>query len=201
VPEVIDLDAIQKGRRAMMRLNPRRPMTADEFLYAYEGIEGRWELVDGVPVMMAGASRAHNRVARNVLAALIVKLKGSPCEPFGSDMGIHIDRHQIRYPDVSVLCDPRDDADELQQARFPRVLFEVFSRTTKGDDRSVKLPEYKRLESVQAIVFIDPVLETIELHERFGSDGWGATTLDQEETLPLSCLGVELAYREIFARG
>lgn len=54
VPEMIDRMAVQKGRTAKMRLNPKLPMTAEEFLYAYEGVEGRWELVDGAPIMMTG---------------------------------------------------------------------------------------------------------------------------------------------------
>lgn len=199
--EVIDPKAIQLGRMAHMRLAARRPMTADEFLWAYEGVEGRWELIAGVPVMMSGASRRHNRIARNVLTTLSTRLQGSPCEPFGSDMGIHIDRFQVRYPDVSVLCDPRDDADELQQARYPSVLFEVFSRTTADDDRSVKLPEYKGLQSVQAIVFIDPVLETVELHERTGPSEWRETRLARDAALALPAIGVELTTQEIFGRG
>ena len=137
--EVIDRKAIQTGRMAEMRTLAKRPMTADEFLWAYEGVEGRWELVDGEPVMMAGAARRHNQIAGNIYLALRLQLRASPCEPFGSDMGVYIDVYRIRLPDVSVLCDPRDSADEIKTARHPSVLFEVFSPSTADMDRSRKL--------------------------------------------------------------
>jgi Uma2 family endonuclease len=39
-------------------------LTTDEFLLWADGREGRWELFDGVPVMMAPERAAHTRVKK-----------------------------------------------------------------------------------------------------------------------------------------
>ena len=50
-------------------------MEGDEFLLWCLDQEDRYELVNGVPVkMMAGASRAHDRVAVNLIASLLGQL-------------------------------------------------------------------------------------------------------------------------------
>lgn len=199
--EVIAPEADQEKRRGQMRALARKPMTADEFLYAYEGVEGRWELVRGVPVMMAGGTIRHGRIARNILAALTFKLRGSSCQPFGSDVGIQVDLHQIRYPDISVLCDPRDvEVDEVRTAHFPALLFEVFSPSTAEKDRGLKLIEYKRLPTVKMIVHVDPATETVATYERLGAREWRERTLEQGDTLVLDASGVALTAEDMFRR-
>ena len=184
-----------------MRATAKQTMTADEFLYAFDGVEGRWELVDGEPRMMAGASLHHNRVAANIVGALKAKLRGSGCQPFGSDMGVRIDLRQVRYPDVMVLCDPRDlEVDELQTAHFPSILFEIFSPSTADADRGAKLTEYRRLPSVRAVVHVDPGTETAEVYERIGEREWRETTLARGEELHLSAIDCTLSAHDIFRR-
>lgn len=109
-----------------MRALAHKPMTAEEFLYAYEGVEGRWELVNGEPRMMSGGSMRHGDVAAKIVAALRAGLRGRGCKGYSLEIGISVDLHQIRYPDASILCDPRDIAvDTLEIAQCPTVLFEM----------------------------------------------------------------------------
>lgn len=198
---MIVAEAMQDQRRHDMRALAREPMTADEFLYAYEGIEGRWELVAGVPVMMAGGTMRHGDVAANILTALRNKLRGKGCKAFGSDVGIHVDLYQIRYPDASVLCDPRDiGVDALKAARFPIVVFEVLSPSTRGDDFGLKLPEYKSLESARAIVIVNAETETSELFERVGGREWRKSTIEQGKDLNLAAIALTLSAEDIFRR-
>jgi Uma2 family endonuclease len=201
VTDVIAPEAEQRRRRQQMRAVARRPMTVDDFLYAYAGVEGRWELVDGEPRMMAGGGIHHGRIARNILIAVGSALRSTGCQPFGSDVGVQVDIHQYRLPDVSILCDPRDtDVDELQRAHFPKVLFEIFSPSTADADRGVKLREYRRIPSVAAIVHIDPVTETVELFERIGPSDWRETVLPSGARLRLDAVGVELSAQDMFRR-
>ena len=199
---LIDADTIQRPRRRKMAVAAaRKLMTVDEFLYEFDGVEGRWELAHGVPVMMAGGGIHHGRVARNILTLLAGKLRGSGCQPFGSDVGVQIDIRQYRLPDVSVLCDPRDtEVDELQRAHFPKVLFEVFSPSTTETDRGTKLLEYRRLPSVEAIVHIDPVTEEITVYERTGPRDWKDRTLSAGEDLALPAIGAVLTREDLFRR-
>ncbi len=149
-------------------LHPSHKLTIDEFLDLYSGEEARWELVRGVPVMMASASRAHNRVVRNLISALHVRLRGTRCEAMPSDMGLETAENSYRLPDVGIYCDPRDLESEGDPSRleFPKVLFEVTSPGTTRSDRMVKLVEYQALASVDTVVFVHPQMRTLTVFER-----------------------------------
>ncbi|MBV9249188.1 MAG: Uma2 family endonuclease [Acetobacteraceae bacterium] len=45
------------------------------------GREARYELVDGEPVMMAGANRRHDRIGRNTFRLIGNHLQGHRCQP------------------------------------------------------------------------------------------------------------------------
>ncbi len=106
-------------------------MTTTQFLDLYENVEGKWELIDGVPVMMSGGSIRHAWVGGNILVALSDKLRGTGCVPLGSDGGLRLDEHNVRYPDVAIYCDRRDldlDAMKAKTFKHPCVIFEVLSQ-------------------------------------------------------------------------
>ena len=150
-------------------------MTVDQFLKVYEGVEGRYELVDGHVYAMAGGSIAHAFIAGNILTLLRRALRGSGYLPFNSDTGLRLSDETLRYPDVAVYCDPRDlelDPNVTQAFRHPSVLFEVLSPPTRIEDRAVKVLEYKAIATVESIVLIDPVAKTIEVHERLDGENW-----------------------------
>ncbi len=178
----------------------RKPMTAEEFLYAYEGVEGRWELVHGEPRMMSGGTIRHGDVAANIVAVLRAGLRGQGCKGYGSDVGIRVDLDQIRYPDASVLCDPRDiGADTLKVTQFPSLLFEVLSPSTRNDDFGTKLPEYKLIETTKMIVIVDPEAETAKVFERIGAADWREGTIERGDDVPLP-IGLTLTAFDIFRR-
>ena len=68
-----------------------RPMTFasfEDFLEWERRQQTKHELIDGVPVGMAGANEAHNIIQGNVLASALARLRGGPCRPFPSDMAV-----------------------------------------------------------------------------------------------------------------
>lgn len=66
-------------------------MTADAFLLWHEQQQDRrYELVDGVPVAVAGARRRHDQVVVNTLVALGGQLASGSCRPFTSDTAVRI---------------------------------------------------------------------------------------------------------------
>ena len=62
------------------------PMTFEAFLDWERRQETRHEFVDGQILAMAGGSQAHNTIQVNILVAAQLKLRGSGCRPFSSDM-------------------------------------------------------------------------------------------------------------------
>ena len=105
-------------------------MTLAAFLEWEERQELRYEF-DGVePVAMAGGSLAHAAIQRNLALALGSRLRGKPCQFFGSDLKIQAAENSSRYPDGMVICSPVLIR-PLKIVRNPVVvLFEVLSPST-----------------------------------------------------------------------
>jgi Uma2 family endonuclease len=120
-----------------------RIMTAEAFLDWCLGQEGRWELVDGVPVAMAGAKQVHDRVVVNALLALGGQLRGGPCRPTTGDVAIGIPNGNIRRPDLGVDCG-RFEPESLT-ATDPRLVIEVLSPSTRTFDAIGKLWDYRQV--------------------------------------------------------
>lgn len=157
------------------RALPKHRLTIDEFLDSYGAREGRWELVDGEPVMMAGANRRHGRVMRNLVSRIDERLRGGPCEVFVADMGVFVSETSYRLPDVAIFCDPRDTAPMESEPRWlehPRVLIEVLSPSTIQTDRARKIDEYQRLPSVDTIILVNAEHRTFSTHERVSDVEW-----------------------------
>lgn len=180
-----------------------RPLTVDEFLQIDFGSDMKAELDNGVIRMMAGGSRAHDRVQINLIVALANRLRGTGCRPSGSDMGVRTHDGSLRYPDVSVTCGrdgPADDA--ARTVSDPCILVEILSPTTAAKDRGVKLDEYRQLSSVDAIVLIDPETERLRVLQRAGRDpaAWSDIDYVSPHDLDLPALGIIVPHAEIFAR-
>lgn len=177
-------------------------LTIDEFIAAYAGREEKYELVDGVPHMMAGANRRHVRIMGNLNRRLLERLEGGPCEPLASDMGLQVDQHTYRLPDLAIYCDPRDrERKEVEPMKLhhPRVIFEILSKSTETTDYGVKLDEYQRIESVDTIVFIHPSRETFTTYERASATEWRTILHLPGQALTLRDPQVTITADEIFA--
>jgi Putative restriction endonuclease len=122
-------------------------MTLAEFLVWEERQELRYEF-DGVePVAMAGGSLAHAAIQRNLALAVGTRLRGKPCQFFGSDLKTQAAENSSRCPDGMVICSGLDPA--LKIVRNPVVVFEVLSPSTPAVDRIVKARESQATPSVQ----------------------------------------------------
>lgn len=186
-----------------LSLSDPRLLTVEEFLQIDFGSDLKAELDNGVVRMMAGGTRAHDRVAMNLIIELGLQLRGSPCRPSGSDMGIKAHDMSLRYPDVSVTCgrDGEDD-DDVRDVENPSVVVEVLSPSTADQDHRTKLPEYKRIESVETIVYIDPDREHMTVWQRTGRDpdSWSEVVHTRHVDLELPSLGLVVPAAEIFRR-
>ncbi len=175
-------------------------LTATEFLELDFG-DRKAELDNGVIRMMAGGSARHAEVATNILASLRAFLRGSGCKPYSADMATRTHDRSVRYPDVSVFCGKNDPANDAAKAfDDPRVLFEVLSGSTARTDLRTKLDEYKALDSVDTIVFVDIAAERLRVIQRTGPHGWSDVAHDEAFDVPLPALGATLPHAEIFAR-
>lgn len=129
------------------------PMTIEAFLDWCETQEDRYELVDGVPRMMTGARKVHDRIMRRALRQLEDRLAGTPCEPFSDDLAVRVGEKSLLRPDVVVDCgDPDGD---LFVADKPTLIIEVLSKSTRSTDLLRKSIEYKSISSLQFMLFLE----------------------------------------------
>ena len=147
-----------------MNLAVRKPMTLAEFLAWEERQEQRYEFDGSEPVAMAGGSLAHADIQRNLAMALGSRLRGKPCQFFGSDLKIQAAENSSRYPTGWSICSGLDPT--LKIVRNPVVIFEVLSPSTAADDRIVKAREYQATPSVQRYVMLEQARIGATVHVR-----------------------------------
>lgn len=185
-----------------MRTDPAyRKITAAEFLAMDFGTDRKFELEDGVIVMMTGGTEAHSWVQGNIFHWLRGRLKGSSCRPYGSDMGVEISETEVRYPDVSVYFNlPRDEVRERRALPNPVAVIEVLSPSTTTLNQATKLEEYKRIVSIRTIAFVDPINEMCRMVERQSQIGWLDTMFSGRTGIVVPTLDLVIPHDEIFAR-
>ena len=161
----------------------------------------RFELDNGVVRMMGGGTVRHSQIQGNIFAALHSRLKGTGCAPHGPDMAALNHRLSVRYPDVSVYCGPdRPENDKLKALDDPKLVVEVLSPSTRLRDIEVKLPEYRMVRSLEAILYVDPEDETTHLELRNEAGEWRVAMAAADGSVDLPFLNVSLSHAEIFDR-
>jgi Putative restriction endonuclease len=114
---------------------------------------------------MVGTSKAHNRIAINLTAALNTHLRGGPCQVFMADVKVYVkNATAFYYPDVVVACD-RGDGDPYVVTKL-LLIGEVLSPSTERIDREEKLHNYRQVDSLEEYVLITPETKEAEVHRR-----------------------------------
>ena len=171
-------------------------MGVEQFLAWADGREGRWELVDGVPMAMAGARTRHDQVVVNALASLRPQLRGSSCRVFTGDTGVVVPAGNVRRPDLGIDCGPYDP--EALAAGTPKLVVEVLSPSTRQIDVLRKLDEYRALPTIDYVLMIDPGVIQVLLWSR-ENDGWSSMVFeDLAARIELPNLEVSLSLSTLY---
>jgi len=178
-----------------MNLAVRKPTSLTEFLEWEDRQELRYEF-DGVePSAMTGGSLRHAAIQRNLAMAIGSRLRGKPCQFFGSDLKIQVAENSSRYADGSVLCSDLNPS--LKIVRNPIVIFEVLSPSTAAKDRIVKAREYHATPSVKRYVLLEQDLIGATVHVR-AQDGWRVLVLKDDDPLDMPEIGLAIPLAEFY---
>ena len=174
----------------------------EEYLAFEREAEEKHELVNGEIVAMAGATREHNLIGVNVSSELHFRLKGKGCEIYANDMRVRMKKGRYGYPDVVVVCDkPNFADDEFDVLLNPLVVVEVLSKTTRFRDKTEKLKTYQKMESIRDILLIEQNEPRIEHYIKQTPNQWLLRIYENlGETIVLESLGCELPMAEIYAQ-
>jgi Uma2 family endonuclease len=167
-----------------------RRMTVDEFLRWEDGTDNRYELVDGFVLAMAPPSPRHGTLVLRLGGAIDAALRARPPCAAHSDAGIvRPNRDDSFYvADIAVACDRLQPDDQL--IRNPILLVEILSPSRANFDRNTKIPDYRRIPSVEEILLLDSATVFAEILRREG-DRW-ITEIVQGPAATLSLISMPL---------
>ena len=175
-----------------------RRMSLEEFLSWDDGTDTRYELWGGVVTAMAPPTARHGRLALALGGEIRAALRSrAPCGAF-SEAGISLpDRNDTFYvADIAVTCEPLRAEDRL--IRNPVLIVEVLSPSTAATDRQIKIPDYRRIPSVQEILLIDSESAFAEVHRRDGDRWINEIIRGLEATLALNSVPLTISMSELY---
>jgi len=177
-----------------MNVAMRTTMTLEQFLVWEDQQELRYEFDGFRPVAMTGGTAAHAAIQRNLLFSLTGRLRGKPCQPFGSELKIEV-AGRIRYPDAFVVCTrvlPRSKV-----VTEPVVVFEVLSDSSVNDDLVVKNGEYQATRSIRRYVVLQQTHAGATVFIRKGDD-WMTEIVRSDGVLRMPEIGIEIPLAELY---
>jgi Uma2 family endonuclease len=160
----------------------------------------RWELIDGVPYAMAGASTAHQRILTELTRQFANFLKGKPCEAFAApfDVRLNADTNDdtVVQPDLLVICD-KSKLDDRGCKGAPDLVIEVLSPSTASHDRFLKFNKYQRA-GVREYWIVDPDSRTVQAHV-LENGRYFTTVYFEADTAPVHILdGCTISLPDVF---
>lgn len=186
-------EAALKDPQAAIR--PR--MALAEFLGWDDGTDTRYELVRGEVRAMAPTRLAHGQLVMRIGRALDERLPRGCWTSTGAGVLVPGRDDSFYIPDLVVDCGPRRP-DALHHDA-PRVLVEVLSDSTSARDRFAKLPDYRAMPSVEAILFVSARRIQVEFWRRRAEGGWLVDDLHApEDEIRLDGLGIRLTLAAIY---
>ncbi|MFL6466252.1 MAG: Uma2 family endonuclease [Bryobacteraceae bacterium] len=184
-----------------MASQPKRFLTAQEYLTLERQAEYKSEYMDGEVFAMSGVRENHALLVINLTRELSNMLRRGPCRVYGSDMRVCVSpTGRYTYPDLSITCEkPQFLDDTLDTLLNPTLLIEVLSPTTKDYDRGGKFVAYRTIASFREYFTIDPDRIFIEQWVRQDDGRW----ILSEHTavsrpLRFESLGVEVRIADLY---
>jgi Uma2 family endonuclease len=179
----------------------KKTFTIAEYLEMENIAVTKSEYYKGEIFAMLDAKLAHNVITRNTYISLGTKLKGKPCQPFASDLRIHIEENTLfTYPDISVFCEKvKTLNDDEMNALNPTVIIEVLSPGTKSYDRGDKFKLYRDIATLKEYILIDSTSINVEAFRMNKHGHWELEEYSSvEETLEMPAIQVSIPLAEIY---
>jgi Uma2 family endonuclease len=162
--------------------------------------DARLEYVAGHVHALAGASRRHVAITRNLTILLQAALEGPGCDAYATDLRLRVAADMYFYPDVIVACGERGGTDRDETA--PTFLAEVLGESTGHRDLGLKLAAYRSLPSLLVYLIVAQDTRRVEAHWREHEGApWHQRVVDGAGVLQLPVLGgLALPLERVYAR-
>jgi Uma2 family endonuclease len=126
--------------------------------------EGRWELIEGVPIAMSPMPLPeHQRVSGELLTELNLALRKSECKDCNAYQPIDykITDDTIFEPDILVVCG------KINKSYLdfpPALIIEVLSKATEERDRGITYDYYEQ-QGIKYYLIVDIKKKSIEIYD------------------------------------
>ncbi len=172
----------------------REPVTIEKFLEWEAKQPLRYEFDGFQAIAMAGGTEQHSAIQRNLAIAVGSRLRGKPCQFYGSDLKIET-VETIRYPDGFVVCSPFVAG--ATRVPDPVVIFEVLSDDSAQRDLVIKNQEYAGVASVLRYIVVSQDNMAGAMFERVGAD-WVGRLLHADTILRMPEIDIEVPLAELY---
>jgi Uma2 family endonuclease len=179
----------------------KRKFTVEEYLEMERASATKHEYYRGEVFAMAGVAIRHNIICKNLNRDLASWLEDKPCQPFGSDMRVHIPENTLyTYPDISVFCgDLMDMSEDDDNAVGPSVLIEILSPSTRNYDRGEKFELYKDIPTLKEYILVDSEAIGIEVWRLNEQKSWKLQQYkDLTSILEIKTVGFTVSLQKIY---
>ena len=168
------------------------------FRFCQEHPEERYEYIYGYAYrLMAGGDSNHSRIKINLTGELRNALRGGSCLVFDSDMHVRIDKSLYVLPDASVSCDERDHG-YVQTLKYPCLVIEVLSPSTKNYDQVQKLAYYTSVPTIKEYVLISTNEKLVVVHRRGQNESWVTHLYRVGSYIEFTSIGVQLSLEVLY---
>lgn len=174
-------------------------ISEQDYLTGEQKADTRQEYDDGKVYAMAGASKRHNRIARNLITNMADAADRSNCETYFSDIKVRAEKYKTYYyPDVVVSCEEDDDSEYYLEK--PCLIVEVTSASTLRKDYLEKALSYQSIDSLQAYLIIAQDKPQIDMLFRGEDRSWRLQQFNQfDDELVLPCPDMRLTLQAIYS--
>ncbi len=146
---------------------------------------------------MAGGTPERAALAAAAITLLGPQLRGGECRPYNSDLRVRTPTGLTTYPDVTIVCGPREiDGIDPLAITNPTLIVVVLSRSTEEYDSGDKFEHYKTFPSLREYVLVSYRERSVEVRSR-EEDGWRTTVVHEGAIAELS-IGARLDVRELY---
>jgi Uma2 family endonuclease len=172
--------------------------TYAEYLALEASSNVKHEFLDGQIYAMAGGTPEHAALAAAVIGLLFPALRAGRCRAYDADLRVRTPTGLATYPDVTVVCGPRErDGEDAQAVTNPTLIVEVLSRSTEEYDRGDKFEHYKSVRSLEQYVLVSHRDRLVEVWTR-ERGGWTAAIAREGDIAPLGSIQAQLDVRELY---
>ncbi len=157
---------------------------------------GKIELLDGIPVAMAGASPRHNQIVQNIARALGNGLQDSSCRVWTQDQRVRVEAtDSYTYPDLVVVCDEARFDTTARPASLlnPSAVIEVLSESTLDHDFGAKLGHYRQIPSLTEVLFVHTETRATTRVTRQDDGSWNLLDSGPDGTVEVAGVTLPLA--------